>query len=60
MESAPIGLEPGQTDPGWWVICGLARLGWVTAMGEPRAAALRDDLVERDGAVGRSGVKPGT
>ena len=45
-ESARIGLEPGQTDPGWWVIRGLERLGLVTAVGEPRPASLRDDLEE--------------
>ncbi|WP_240505988.1 acyl-CoA desaturase [Erythrobacter colymbi] len=49
-ESARIGLEPGQTDPGWWVICGLERLGLVTAVGEPRPERLRDDLEERAAA----------
>ena len=49
-ESARIGLEPGQTDPGWWVIRGLERLGWVYAVGLPREAAERDDLLERNSA----------
>ena len=49
-ESARIGLEPGQTDPGWWVIRGLERLGLVYAVGLPREAAERDDLLERNSA----------
>ena len=49
-ESARIGLEPGQTDPGWWVIRGLERLGWVYAVSLPREAAERDDLLERNSA----------
>ncbi|WP_051020536.1 acyl-CoA desaturase [Porphyrobacter sp. AAP82] len=49
-ESARIGLEPGQTDPGWWVIRGLERLGWVHAVGAPRPQSARDDLAERGGA----------
>jgi stearoyl-CoA desaturase (delta-9 desaturase) len=28
-ESARLGLFPGQPDPGWWVLCGLRRLGLV-------------------------------
>jgi stearoyl-CoA desaturase (delta-9 desaturase) len=47
-ESARIGLEPGQTDPGWWVICAMERLGWVHAVGTPRPEAARDDLAERE------------
>jgi stearoyl-CoA desaturase (delta-9 desaturase) len=47
-ESARIGLEPGQTDPGWWVIRGLERLGWVYDVGAPRPQPARDDLIERE------------
>lgn len=46
-ESACIGLEPGQTDPGWWVIRGLERLGCVCCVGTPRPQTARDDLAER-------------
>lgn len=46
-ESARIGLERGQTDPGWWVIRGLEQLGWVYSVGTPRPQAARDDLAER-------------
>jgi fatty-acid desaturase len=35
-ESARIGLGPHEVDPGWWVILGLHRLGWVTRIGVPR------------------------
>lgn len=27
--SANLGIYPGQWDPGWWVLLGLRRLGWV-------------------------------
>lgn len=43
-ESARIGLEPGQIDPAWKVICGFEKLGWVSGVGHPRDHALRDDL----------------
>ena len=46
-ESARIGLEPGQTDPGWVVIRGLERAGLVWNVGRPREAHLREDLHER-------------
>jgi sn-1 stearoyl-lipid 9-desaturase len=44
-ESARIGLEPGQTDPGWWVISQLERLGCAWNVGRPRPEHLREDLV---------------
>ncbi len=46
-ESARIGLEPGQTDPGWWVIRAFERAGLVYSVGIPRPVAARDDLIER-------------
>ena len=46
-ESARIGLEPGQIDPGWVVIRGLERAGLVWNVGRPRETHLRDDLQER-------------
>lgn len=46
-ESARIGLEPGQIDPGWAVIRGLERAGLVWNVGRPRETHLQDDLQER-------------
>lgn len=49
-ESARIGLEPEQPDPGWWVIQCLEQAGLVYDVSLPRAKAKRDDLVECDAA----------
>ena len=46
-ERARIGLEPGQIDPGWWVIKALAQAGLAFDIQMPRDPALRDDLIER-------------
>ena len=43
-ESARIGLEQGQTDPGWWVIAALEKAGLVYDVSLPRGEAERDDL----------------
>ena len=45
-ESARIGLEPGQADPGWWVIRGLERAELVRNVGRPRPATSREDLTD--------------
>ena len=45
-ESARIGLEPGQVDPGWWVIAALERLGLAYDVTLPRGLEARGDLVE--------------
>jgi stearoyl-CoA desaturase (delta-9 desaturase) len=45
-ESARIGLEPGQIDPGWWVIATLERFGLAWNVGRPRPAGDRDDLLD--------------
>ena len=45
-ESAQIGLDAGQTDPAWAIISVLEKIGLAQNVGRPRAAALRDDLVE--------------
>ncbi|MEH3148034.1 MAG: acyl-CoA desaturase [Methylobacterium frigidaeris] len=42
-DSARLGLEPGQHDPGWWVLLGLRRLGLVRDLKQPA------DLVPREG-----------
>lgn len=44
-ESAKIGLDPGQLDPGWVVLIGLEKLGWVSQLGLPRAESRREDLI---------------
>ncbi|HEU4602558.1 MAG TPA: acyl-CoA desaturase [Steroidobacteraceae bacterium] len=46
-ESARIGLDPGQADPGWWLIRQFERLGWAWEISGPRASEHRDDLVPR-------------
>lgn len=43
-ESARIGLEAGQADPGWWLIAALERAGLIRNVGRPRPAIARDDL----------------
>jgi fatty-acid desaturase len=43
-ESARIGLEKGQFDPGWLVIQGLNRCGLISRLGLPRPDHERDDL----------------
>lgn len=42
--SARLGVEPGQADPGWWVLVGLRRLGWVRDLREPGDLAPRAGL----------------
>jgi fatty-acid desaturase len=44
-ESARIGLEHGQSDPGWQLIRAMERLGWARNVGRPRDEASREDLV---------------
>jgi fatty-acid desaturase len=43
-ESARIGLDPGQRDPGWWLISLMERLGLARDVGVPRREVSRDDL----------------
>lgn len=44
-ESACIGIERGQSDPGWYVLRILQQAGWVWDLGRPRPHAQREDLV---------------
>jgi len=39
---ARLGVRPGEWDPGWWLLCLWARLGWVWALRLPTAAAEPD------------------
>lgn len=43
-ESARIGLQRGESDPGWWVIRALHKIGWVTRVGLPRDTVQREDI----------------
>ena len=51
-ESARLGIEPGQADPGWWLLLGLRRLGLVRDLNQPGT------LLARPG-VRRVGGQPG-
>ncbi|MEO1247633.1 MAG: acyl-CoA desaturase [Pseudomonadota bacterium] len=42
--SAKLGLEAGEWDPGWWVLCGLKRLGLVSNFVLPDALPQRREL----------------
>jgi len=43
--SAKLGLEPGQLDPGWWVLLGLRKLGLVSELITPENIESRSELV---------------
>ena len=59
-ESARMGLEPGQADPGWQVLLLLRRLGLVTRLGLPRASQRCDDLVPSvDGHIAAADAQAG-
>ena len=45
-ESARIGLENGQSDPGWWIIRVLEKLGLAYDVGLPRDDSARGDLLD--------------
>jgi stearoyl-CoA desaturase (delta-9 desaturase) len=47
-ESARMGLESGQTDPGYWVISKLRDFGLAWNIGAPRPKSEREDLAEID------------
>ncbi|MES3151139.1 acyl-CoA desaturase [Sphingomonas faeni] len=43
-ESAGLGIEPGQHDPGWWVLLILRRAGLVWGLKEPHMLVAREGL----------------
>jgi fatty-acid desaturase len=43
--SARLGIGEGEVDPGWWVLCGLKRLGWVWNVKTPEMLPHRPNLV---------------
>ena len=44
-ESARMGLEVGQADPGWWLLCLLERAGLVHNVGLPLNVSEKPELV---------------
>jgi len=46
-ESAKMGLNAGELDPGWWAIQVFAKLGLVARIGLPREEEYRSDLVSQ-------------
>jgi fatty-acid desaturase len=45
-ESARMGLEPGEFDPGYWVLVGLRAMGLAWNIGLPRPVTAQEDLQE--------------
>lgn len=54
--SARLGLEPGQVDPGWWVLCLLQKLGWVWDIRLHNDLPARPELVAMPVQVDRAGA----
>jgi stearoyl-CoA desaturase (delta-9 desaturase) len=59
-ESARMGIERNQPDPGFWVISNLQRIGLAWNVGLPREFSEREDLqriagasIDRGGPIGR-------
>jgi stearoyl-CoA desaturase (delta-9 desaturase) len=50
-ESARLGIEPGQHDPGWWLLLALRRIGWVHDLNEPAHLPPREGLRRVDRLV---------
>ncbi len=44
--SAKLGLLKGQWDPGWWVLKGFEKLGWVSDFVLPQTTELRRELIQ--------------
>ena len=53
--SAKLGILPGQSDPGWWVLKGLQKAGLVSDIKTDKDLPARDDLV----AIPVTPAKPG-
>jgi stearoyl-CoA desaturase (delta-9 desaturase) len=43
-ESARLGIEPGQHDPGWWMLLALQKVGLVSGLREPSMLSPREGL----------------
>lgn len=57
-ESARIGLNRNEFDPGWLVISWLRRAGLVSRAGEPRDPAAREDVASWGQATARRAEEP--
>jgi stearoyl-CoA desaturase (delta-9 desaturase) len=55
-DSARLGVEPGQMDPGWWFIKALARLGLATKVLEPGHGERREGLQRVDPVAVRRAI----
>jgi len=55
-ESARMGLDAGQLDPGWRALVLLQRCGLVTRISTPRQVDLREDLEASHRGVIRSSL----
>ncbi len=53
-ESARMGLDAGQLDPGWWTLMLLQRCGLVNRINTPRPLELREDLTASQGDIIRT------
>ena len=53
-ESARLGLEAGQHDPGWWLLSMLKRCGLVDELVLPQDLPSRPELVRVDTTPGRA------
>ena len=49
--SARLGLNDGETDPGWWVLCGLERAGLVWGLKTPDKLPVRPNLISLNPAI---------
>ena len=50
--SARLGLQPGQWDPGWWVLLALEKVGLVSGIVTPAVLPTRPELVRLDPGLG--------
>ncbi|HEX7643267.1 MAG TPA: acyl-CoA desaturase [Burkholderiaceae bacterium] len=56
--SARLGLEPGEWDPGWWLLAGLQRIGLVWNIRLPQDLPVRPELRRLDGSGTGKGPAP--
>ncbi len=56
--SARLGLEPGQWDPGWWVLKALERAGLVSDLVTPGSLSSRPELVRIEATAEEPAMRP--
>ena len=54
--SARLGLSDGEWDPGWWVLCGLGRIGLVWGVKTPEMLPARPNLRAVRREIGKDGT----